>query len=103
MDGLFEQLKESGVRRKSGNQYTGDLGYADDLTLMVPYRKGLQSLIHICEDYADEYGALFNESKSQNTIFKGCDCHVKNCFITVNNVPLMNTDKEVDLGQSQYR
>ncbi len=36
-------------------------------------------------------------------IFKGHDCQVKNCFITMNNVPLMNTHKDVHLGQSQYR
>ncbi len=33
-------------------------------------------------------------------IFKGPDCHVKNCFITVNNVHLMNTDKAVHHGHS---
>ncbi len=33
-------------------------------------------------------------------IFKGYDCHVKNCFIIVNNVPLKNTNKAVYLGHS---
>ncbi len=77
MDGLFERLRESGIGCRMGNQYIGDLGYADDLTLMVPSRKGLQSLIHICEDYADEYEVLFNGAKSQFMIYKGSDCHVK--------------------------
>ncbi len=65
---------------------------------MVPSKKGLQSLIHICEDYADEYDVLFNGSKSQFMIFKGCDCHVKISFITLNSVPLKNTNKAVHLG-----
>ncbi len=95
MDGLFEWLRASGIGYRIGNQYTGGLGYVDDLTLMVPSKKGLQSLIHICEDYADEYDVLFNGPKSQFMIFKGHDCHVKNCFITVNNVPLTNTNKVV--------
>ncbi len=67
---------------------------------MVPSKKGLQSLIHICEDYADEDDVLFNGSKSQFMIFKGHDCHVKNCFIAMNNVPLKNTNKAVHLGHS---
>ncbi len=33
-------------------------------------------------------------------IFKARDFYVKNCFITLNNVPLMNTNKAVDLGYS---
>ncbi len=55
MDGIFEWLRENGIRCRMGNQYTGGLGYADDLTLMVPLLKGLQSPINICEDYSDEY------------------------------------------------
>ncbi len=69
---------------------------------MVPSLMGLLSLIHICEDYANEYDVLFNGSKSQSMIFKGCDCHVKICFITVNNVPLMDIDKAVHLGHSLF-
>ncbi len=33
-------------------------------------------------------------------IFKGWDCHVKKCFITVNNVPLKNKNKAVHLSHS---
>ncbi len=100
MDGLFEWLRVSGIGYRIGNQYTGGLGYVDDLTLMVPSQKGLQSLIHICENYADEYDVLFNGSKRLFMIFKGCDCHVKNCFITVNNVLLKCANKAVHLGHS---
>ncbi len=63
MDGLFEQLRVNGIGCRIGNQYTGGLGSADELTLMVPSKKSLQSLIHICKDYADEYDVLFNGSK----------------------------------------
>ncbi len=33
-------------------------------------------------------------------IFKGCNCHVKKVFFTVNNVSLMNTDKAFHPGHS---
>ncbi len=83
-----------------GNQYNIGLGYADDLPPIVPSLNGLQSLIHSCEDYADEHDVLFNGSKSQFMIFNVFYYHMKNCFIIVNNVPLMNTDKAVHLGHS---
>ncbi len=34
--------------------YAG-LGYADDFTIMVLYHKRLQSVIHICVDYTNDY------------------------------------------------
>ncbi len=55
MNGHFEWIRESGIGCRMGNRYIGGLGYADDLTLMVPLLKGLQSPINICEDYSDEY------------------------------------------------
>ena len=100
MDGLFGRLRESGIGCHMGNQYTGGVGYADDLSLLVPSRKGLQSVINICEDYADEYDVLFNGPKSQFMIFKGRDCQVKKCHVTVNNVPLENVSNAVHLGHS---
>ncbi len=32
--------------------------------------------------------------------FRGRHCHVKSCFITMNNVPLKNTNKVDHLGHS---
>ncbi len=62
MDGLFEMLRENGICCRMRNQDTGGLGYTNDLTLMVPSHKGLQSLTHGCEDYTDEYDVVFNRS-----------------------------------------
>jgi hypothetical protein len=100
MDGLFERLRRSGIGCRMGNQYVGGLGYADDLTLLVPSHKGLQIVINICEEYAAEYDVLFNGAKSQFLIFKGRDCTVRRCSVIVNNVPLFNIDKAVHLGHS---
>ena len=36
MDGLFEQLEKSDVGCHMGNHYTGCIGYADYLTLLIP-------------------------------------------------------------------
>ncbi len=36
IDGMLHQLKESGIGCHIGDVYCGGLGYADDLTLLVP-------------------------------------------------------------------
>ncbi len=42
------------------------LGYyfVDDLTLIAPSRKALQTMISICEGYAADYDVIFNGPKS---------------------------------------
>lgn len=100
MDGLFGKLEESGIGCRIGNLYAGGLGYADDLTLLVPSRKGLQKLIHICEAYALDYDVLFNGAKSQFLIFRGRDCQIEKCTVSVNNVNITNVNKGVHLGHN---
>ena len=43
----------------------GVFGYADDLSLLCPTITGLQKMLEICEQYAEEYCIKFNASKSQ--------------------------------------
>lgn len=40
------------------------------------------------------------KEKCQFMLYKCHDCHVKKCCITMNNVPLMNTDTALDLDHS---
>ncbi len=44
IDGMLFQLKESGIGCYIGDVYCGGLGYADDLTLLVPTIKGLKKM-----------------------------------------------------------
>ncbi len=69
IDGLFLQLKESGIGYHIGHIYCDGLGYADDLTLLVPTVKGLKKMVHICENYALEFNITFDGS--QLMIFGG--------------------------------
>ncbi len=41
------------------NYLVGCLAYADDLTLIAPLRKALQTMISICEGYAADYNVSF--------------------------------------------
>ena len=78
MDGLFEQLEKSDMGCHMGNHYTGCIGYADDLTLLIPTRSGIKVLIDICEKYAHEYCVSFNGTKSRYLIFRGRNCKPDN-------------------------
>ncbi len=74
------------------------LAYADDLTLIAPSRKALQTMNSICEGYAADYDVIFNGPKSQLLIFKGKGCQATNCQIVVNNERLNNINSAVHLG-----
>ncbi len=41
------------------------LGYANDLTLLVPTVKGLKKMVHLYVKYALQFNITFNGSKSQ--------------------------------------
>ncbi len=69
INGMLLQLKESGIGCHIGDVYCGGLGYADDLTLLVPPIKGLKKMFHVCEKYALEFNITFNGNKSQMMIF----------------------------------
>ena len=42
LDTLFVQLRDSGIGCHFAGTYLGAFGYADDVTLLAPTRKGLQ-------------------------------------------------------------
>ena len=69
IDGMLEELKESRVGCFMGHEYLGCVSYADDLVLLAPNITALKNMIHICENYADEYKIKFNGSKSKLLVF----------------------------------
>ncbi len=46
-----------------GNSYVGGMGYAEDIKLLCPSLNGMQQMVDMCVDYADEYNIKFNCSK----------------------------------------
>ena len=98
MDGLFEKLQKSGVGCHMGNHYTGEIGYADDLTLLTPTRYGLKVLIKICEQYADDYCVKFNSAKSMYLVFRSRSCKPDNRTVVFNGTELQSVQDAVHLG-----
>ena len=59
-----------------GNYFSGLFGYADDLFIISPSRKGLQEMVTIAENYADKHNIKFStnpdpiKSKTKGIIFR---------------------------------
>ena len=64
IDSLLIQLKESGYGCYIDGIFIGALSYADDITLISPSIRGLNKMINICSDFADDYHITFNNTKS---------------------------------------
>ena len=98
VDDLFKRLESNGVGCHIGNHFVGCIGYADDLTLLAPSGKALQTMIKVCEDYADDFDILFNGSKSQLLVFRGISCGISDCTVVVNNTCIDSSENAIHLG-----
>ena len=100
IDGLLVDLEKSGTGCNVGNQYTGALAYADDVTLLCPTLSGMQKMLDICESYANKFDILFNGKKSQLLFFKGKGCSDKKGNLKIFGETLKYCDNAVHLGHS---
>ena len=75
MNDLFQELRDSRTGCHVGSFYAGAIGYADDLLLLCPSRKGLQEMLTIAEKYAEEHKIAFStdplpqKSKTKGIVF----------------------------------
>ena len=95
VDDLLEKLKNRGIGCHIGHIFVGALGYADDLILLCPSVAGLNDMIKICEDYANEHDILFNGKKSKYLVF---GTYKYNHTVRVNNEIVEKCEKAVHLG-----
>ena len=51
------------------NTFLSILLYADDMALLAPSLKGLQTLLNLTEEYCKEWDILLNAKKSKNMLF----------------------------------
>ena len=75
MNDLFQILRNSRTGCHVGSYYVGAIGYADDMLLLCPSRKGLQEMLTIAEKYAEEHKIAFSthilpeKSKTKGIVF----------------------------------
>ena len=97
LDGLFNNLLQSGVGCRIDNTFAGAFGYADDIVLLAPSADALEIMISICETYAYEFSILFNPRKSKLMCF---NVNVHNLDITLCGEKVIHCDSETYLGLS---
>ena len=95
VDELLEKLKISGAGCHIGHIFVGALGYADDIILLCPSISGMQDMLRICEDYADEHSILFNGKKSKYLIFGKYEYDAR---LTLNNEVVPRCESAEHLG-----
>ena len=64
IDKLLLDLKHSGYGCHLGDTFTGVLSYADDITLICPSLRGMNCVLKICSDFAQNFSLTFNSNKS---------------------------------------
>ena len=75
MNDLFQILRNSRTGCHVGSYFAGAIGYADDLLMLCPSRKGLQEMLSIAEKYAEEHKIAFSthilpeKSKTKGIVF----------------------------------
>ena len=75
MNDLFTILRNAKTGCHVGNFFAGAMGYADDLLLLCPSRKGLQEMLTIAENYARNHRISFSthhlpsKSKTKGIVF----------------------------------
>ena len=101
---MIKRLRERNVGCKIGSNYMGVFGYADDLSLLCPTLSGIEYMLQICEEYADEHRILFNAKKSKLLTFKS-SCHstiTENMLHMKNGVPIETVNECKHLGSTVH-
>ena len=65
INGLLLELEKMGTGIRLGGHHFGSFAYADDITLVSATVPGIQQMIDICTQYADDWRMLFNPLKSK--------------------------------------
>lgn len=98
MDELLRRLKANDIGCHIGNVYMGALCYADDIVLLCPTTKGLQAMLDICNEFAEEYGLAFNPNKTACLAFGKVPSTALGDKIKLNGETLSWTDSFKHLG-----
>ena len=60
MDELLVKLRRLGIGCHISGIFFGAAMYADDLILMAPSRNAMQTMLQLCEQYAEEHNLMFS-------------------------------------------
>ena len=70
MDDLSKTLNNSGIGAYIGDAFLNHLCYADDICLISLSSSGMQQLLNICQNYANNHQLLYNDAKAFSLCFR---------------------------------
>ena len=101
VNGLFEELQKNKSGCWVGSTFLGMLGYSDDNFLLAPSREALQSMLSICEKYANDHGLKFStdpdpkKSKTRCLAFLQKERVIKPVVLCGNELPWVSSCKHL--------
>ena len=69
VDDLIDNLKKLGKGCHLFNRFAATFFYADDMCVLAPSMKGLETMLKLCESYCLEWDIALNAKKSRNLYF----------------------------------
>ena len=98
LDGLLDELSDSGVGCYWRWLFAGAFCYADDVVLLAPCASALRIMLTICDTYAKSHGLLFNTAKTQLICFRSSTEFICNDIIFFGNTCLDFSNSVTHLG-----
>lgn len=75
LDKLIGRLKDQNIGCHVGNNFIGCVAYADDMCLLSPTVRGLETMLKTCEEFSVEYSLTFNPKKTKCMLFSKTNKH----------------------------
>lgn len=97
MDGLIQELQESGVGCYVGRKFCGIVSYADDIMLLAPSQRAMKRMLTICDNYAEKVRVKFNGAKSKALVFAKNNINIVPSFV-INNEKIEYVSDMLYLG-----
>lgn len=96
---MLDRLKKCSYGCHIGHVFLGALSYADDIVLLCPTLKAVNSMLTICDKFSDEYNILFNASKSKLVVHncKVPDDKLSPVTFRGNRIPVVKTIKHIGI------
>ena len=70
LNGLLCKLQAAGIECRIGSFFTGVFVYADAIVLLAPTVRAMRYMRKLCDDYANAFSIMLNETKYKCVIVK---------------------------------
>ena len=102
LDPMLESLRSSGFGCTIGTHFYGAVAYADDVLIMSPSVQGLQEMVSICQQHAEDNSLVFStdpDPKKSKTMCIAFNCNTRDNLASIqlcgDNLPWVSKAKHI--------